>query len=64
MAMDTMFSGESQNVEYKIALPDKSEKYMKKKALYTGALHEFGREDGRVIYQLLKNTVEEKRSDI
>lgn len=25
-----------------------------KKALYTGALHEFGREDGREIYQLLK----------
>lgn len=35
-----------------------------KKALYTGALHEFGREDGRVIYQLLKNTMEEERSDI
>lgn len=25
-----------------------------KKALYTGALHKFGREDGRAIYQLLK----------
>lgn len=28
-----------------------------KKALYTGALHEFGREDGRVIYQLLKDRI-------
>lgn len=26
-----------------------------KKAVYTGALHEFGREDGRAIYHLLKN---------
>ena len=26
-----------------------------KKALYTGALHKFGREDGRAIYQLLKH---------
>ena len=25
--------------------------------LYTGSLHEFGREDGRVIYQMLKNVV-------
>ena len=29
MARDTLFSGESKNVEYKITLPDKSEKYMK-----------------------------------
>ena len=29
MAMDTMFSGESKNIEYKVTLPDKSEKYMK-----------------------------------
>lgn len=29
MAMDTVFSGESKNIEYKVALPDKSEKYMK-----------------------------------
>ena len=28
-----------------------------KKALYTGALHEFGREDGRAIYQVLKKEV-------
>lgn len=28
-----------------------------KKALYTGALHKFGREDGRAIYQLLKDKV-------
>ena len=29
MAKDTMFFGESKNVEYKVILPDKSEKYMK-----------------------------------
>ena len=29
MAKDTMFSGESKNIEYKVTLPDKSEKYMK-----------------------------------
>ena len=29
MAMDTMLSGESKSIEYKVTLPDKSEKYMK-----------------------------------
>ena len=29
MARDILFSGESKNVEYKVTLPDKSEKYMK-----------------------------------
>ena len=29
MARDTMFSGETKNIEYKVTLPDKSEKYMK-----------------------------------
>ena len=29
MGRDTLFSGESKNVEYKVTLPDKSEKYMK-----------------------------------
>lgn len=29
MAEDKLFSGESKNVEYKVAVPDKSEKYMK-----------------------------------
>ena len=29
MARDALFSGESKNIEYKITLPDKSEKYMK-----------------------------------
>ena len=29
MVEDTMFSGESKNIEYKVFLPDKSEKYMK-----------------------------------
>ena len=29
MVKDTMFCGESKNIEYKVSLPDKSEKYMK-----------------------------------
>ena len=29
MVEDTMFSGESKNIEYKVSLPDKSQKYMK-----------------------------------
>ena len=29
MVEDTMFSGGSKNIEYKVSLPDKSEKYMK-----------------------------------
>ena len=29
MAKDELFSGESKNVEYKVIVPDKSEKYMK-----------------------------------
>ena len=29
MVDDTLFSGESKNIEYKVTLPDKSEKYMK-----------------------------------
>ena len=29
MVEDTMFSRESKNIEYKVSLPDKSEKYMK-----------------------------------
>ena len=29
MVEDTLFSGESNYIEYKVTLPDKSEKYMK-----------------------------------
>ena len=29
MVEDTMFSGESKNIEYKVTLQEKSEKYMK-----------------------------------
>ena len=29
MVEDTLFSSESKNIEYKVTLPDKSEKYMK-----------------------------------
>lgn len=29
MVEDTLFSGESKNIEYKVTLPDKSDKYIK-----------------------------------
>ena len=29
MAEDKLFSGESKNIEYKVTVPEKSEKYMK-----------------------------------
>ena len=29
MAEETLFSGESKNIEYKVTIPNKSEKYMK-----------------------------------
>lgn len=29
MVKDKLFSGESKNIEYKVTIPDKSEKYMK-----------------------------------
>lgn len=29
MAEDSLFAGESKNIEYKVAVPKKSEKYMK-----------------------------------
>lgn len=29
MVEDMLFSGESKNIEYKVTVPDKSEKYMK-----------------------------------
>lgn len=29
MSKDTLFSGESKNIEYKVTVPEKSEKYMK-----------------------------------
>lgn len=38
MARDTLFSGESKNIEYKITLPDKSEKYMKTIVAFANAI--------------------------
>ena len=35
MVEDTLFSGESKNIEYKVTLPDKSEKYMKTIVAFT-----------------------------
>ena len=38
MVEDTMFSGESKNIEYKVSLPDKSEKYMKTIVAFANAV--------------------------
>ena len=39
MVEDTMFSGESKNIEYKVSLPDKNEKYMKTIVAFANTLH-------------------------
>ena len=44
MAEDTLFSGESINVEYKVEVPSKSEKYMKTVVAYAN-----GR-GGRIVF--------------
>ncbi len=36
-----------------------AKRHQGKKALYTGALHQFGRKDGKKIYQLLKRKMSE-----
>ena len=38
-----------------------AKRHQGKKALYTGALHQFGRKDGRKIYQLLKHKMSERQ---
>ena len=39
---DTMFSGESKNIEYKVSLPDKSEKYIKTIVAFANIFSQMG----------------------
>lgn len=52
MAEDTLFSGESKNVEYKVTVPDKSEKYMKTVVAFAN-----GR-GGRIVFGIDDKTLE------
>ncbi len=52
MAEDTLFSGESKNIEYKVTVPDKSEKYMKTVVAFAN-----GR-GGKIIFGIDDKTLE------
>ena len=52
MAEDTVFSGESKNVEYKVTVPEKSEKYMKTVVAFAN-----GR-GGRIVFGIDDKTLE------
>ena len=52
MAEDTLFSGESKNVEYKVTVPEKSEKYMKTVVAFAN-----GR-GGRIVFGIDDKTLE------
>lgn len=52
MAEDTLFSGESKNIEYKVTVPDKSEKYMKTVVAFAN-----GR-GGRIVFGIDDKTLE------
>ena len=52
MAEDILFSGESENIEYKVTVPDKSEKYMKTVVAFAN-----GR-GGKIIFGIDDKTLE------
>ena len=52
MAEETLFSGESKNIEYKVAVPDKSEKYMKNVVAFAN-----GR-GGKIVFGIEDKTLE------
>lgn len=52
MAEDTLFFGESKNVEYKVTVPEKSEKYMKTVVAFAN-----GR-GGRIVFGIDDKTLE------
>lgn len=52
MEKDTLFSGESKNVEYKVAVPDKSEKYMKTVVAYANG------QGGKIVFGVDDETLE------
>lgn len=52
MAEDTMFSGETKNIEYKVTVPDKSEKYMKTVVAFANGI------GGKIIFGIDDKTLE------
>lgn len=52
MAKDTIFFGESKNVEYKVTVPDKSEKYMKTVVAFANG------NGGRLVFGVDDKTLE------
>lgn len=58
MAEDTLFSGESKNVEYKVTVPEKSEKYMKTVVAFAN-----GR-GGKIVFGIDDKTLEIVGMDI
>lgn len=58
MAEDTLFSGESKNVEYKITVPEKSEKYMKTVVAFANG------EGGKIVFGIDDKTLEIAGMDI
>ncbi len=55
MAEDTLFSGESKNVEYKVTVPEKSEKYMKTVVAFANGR---GGRGGRIVFGIDDKTLE------
>ena len=52
MAQDILFSGESKNIEYKVAVPDKSERYMKTVVAFDNG------GGGRIVFGIDDKTLE------
>mgnify|MGYP003169497519 CR=1 FL=1 len=57
MAEDTLFSGESKNVEYKVTVPEKSEKYTKTVVAFAN-----GR-GGRIVFGMQSLILVSRQSD-
>ena len=47
MTEEVLFSGESKNIEYKISIPEKNEKYMKTVVAFANG------EGGKIVFRLL-----------
>ena len=52
MAEDTLFSGESKNIEYKVTVPEKSEKYMKTVVAFANG------KGGKIVFGIDDKTLE------
>ena len=52
MKEDMLFSGESKNIEYKVTVPDKSEKYMKTVVAFANG------KGGKIVFGVDDKTLE------